>query len=912
MLDLTVTAPYSGVRIDLRDREPSWFDPGMGGHRSFRRSFFVSAVVLLGCGTVLKPPAPPSRLDVKMEGALFESGNGYRFATLPDADAKVIRIDFRYPVGSADDPPGKEGLAHLVEHLLFEVEVPRNGAKTSIGAELGRVALATNAFTYADTTIYVSLAAPSALDEIVRLEVDRLAVGCAGLTPEIFAREREVVLNELRQTQGTSGAAIQRVMMEAIYPSGHAYRRVDSVDTVAKLELEDVCEFLATAYQRGKAMLVVSGAVDGPALQAAAGRHFGRLKNRDVSAKPTPPPVRLDPGTVKLRADIDEPVLIATWALPPRATRDYRLLSMAWRYIPSRLEAFAFTYGWGHSGDWWIMGGAHAPVLAVVITLKSTGEAGEAISSAKKAAEFAERMMYRDGDDRESIRWRAQWQGQAESLLASWESLGSRNQLFGDFLQYDADEGFLIGRIDELTKATPREASDLADQWLAPGRARFLVIEPSGSPAVARGRSFTGGAEAHATRVDPALADQPLPAPATSLTANTIRYEVGNGISVVLWPHGKAPLVHGRLVVDSGTAHDPRASEGVTMLVGADDVAADSLVFHGRSLATRVDELVRSLAVELRYPGYELSDEDKAYMRGILRNRRAKERQAYQRDMGAALYGEDHPYARPSLNEDSLDKIHHDKVMGWARDHIVPRNAVLIIAGQFDADLVKRHIAYNADTVSSGSDSNDTHPDPRPRRRFITGVEEKPSPTVAIDVRFVGGKGMDRDHAKRLILEAVLSGVLSDLRGKRALTYGFQVAYSPRRAGGLWQLHGEVDAARAAEGATAIMTLLAQVRSDPESYRSAFVLARRKVLENLLMTAGDSGAIADRLTLLARFDLPDDFFDRIAEDVAATTLKDFHKFVGNELDGTGQVFGAFGNADAVDAAIGAAKADWED
>jgi zinc protease len=884
----------------------------MGGPSSFRRSFLTGAVVLLGCGTVLKPPAPPSRLDVKMEGALFESGNGYRFATLPDAGAKVIRVDFRYPVGSADDPPGKEGLAHLVEHLLFEVEVARPSGKTSIGAELGRVALATNAFTFPDSTVYVSLAAPSALDEIVRLEVDRLAVGCAGLTPEIFAREREVVLNELRQTQGASGAAIQRVIAEAIYPSGHAYRRVDSVDTVAKLELTDVCEFLATAYHRGKAMLIVSGAVDGPSLQAAAGKYFGRLKNRDVSAKPTPPAIRFDPGTAKLRADIDEPVLIATWALPPRASRDFRLLSMAFRYIASRLEGFAFTYGWGRSGDWWIMGGAHAPVLAVEITLRSPGDAGEAIASAKKAAEHARRMMYRDGDDRESQRWRAQWQAQAESLLASWESLGSRNHLFGDFLQYDTDEGFLIGRIDELTKATPHEAGEAVDQWLSPGRARFLLVEPSGSPAVARVRSFTGGAEAHAVRVDPALADQPLPAPEARLAANTIRYQVGNGISVVLWPHGKAPLVHGRLVIDSGTAHDPRASEGVSMLVGAGDVEADSLVFYDRQLATRVDELVRSLAFELRGQAYEITDEDKAYLRGLLRSRRAKERQAYQRDLGVALYGEDHPYARPSLNEDSLDHIHHDKVIGWARDHIVPKNAVLVIAGQFDPDLVKRHIAYNADTVSSGKDSNDQHPDPKPRRRFIAGYEEKPSPTVAIDVRFVGGRGMDRDHAKRLVLEQVLSSVLSDLRGKQALTYGFQAAYSPRRAGGLWQLHGEVDAARAAEGAAALVALLGQVRSDPESYRSAFVLARQKVLESLLMTATDSGAIADRLTLLARFDLPDDYFDRVAEQVAETTLKDFHTFVARELDETGQVFGAFGNTDAVDAAIAAVKADWED
>jgi zinc protease len=879
----------------------------MGGPTSFRRSFLIGAAVLLGCGTVLKPPKPSSRLNITMTGDLFESGNGYRFAVLPEPDTDVIRLDVRYPVGAADDPPGKEGLAHLVEHLLFAVEVKRPGGPTSISAELGRISLSWNAFTARDSTTYVTLAAPGALDELIRLEVERLAVGCAGLTPEVFAREKEIVLNELREGLGSSGAAVQRAINEALFPEGHAYRRVHSIETVGKLELKDACEFLATAYQRGKAMVIVSGAIDGPTLQGAAGRHYGRLRNRDVAAKATPPPVRLAAGTVRLKADVDEPVLIATWALPPEATRDYRLVAMASRHIAGRLEAFAFTYGWGHSADSWIIGGVYAPILAVSITLKSAGEAGEAIDSARKAAEHGHRMVYRDGDDRESQQWRAQWQASAEAVLARWESLGTRNDLFGDFLQYDTDEKFLIGRIDELTKATPKEARDLAETWLAPNRARFLLIEPSGSPTVTRTLSYAGGLAAHGVRVDPALADKPLPMPAARLARDTIRYQVGNGISVVLWPHGKAPLVHGRLVVDSGTAHDPRNSEGISMLVGAGDVTADSLVFYDRQLATRVDDLVLSLALELRSPGYGLSDESKAYLRGILRNKRAKEKQAYQRDLGVALYGAGHPYARPALNEDSLDKIHHDKVMGWARDHIVPRNSVLIIAGQFDADLVKRHIAYNADTVSGGGDSADDHDVARPSREFVAGIEAKPSPTVSIDIGFVGGKGMDGDHAKRMILEQVLGSVLNDLRANQALTYGFGASYSPRRAGGLWQIHGEVDAARAAEAARAVSAILDEVRADPESYRHAFVLARQKVIEELLVSTGDSGAIADRLTFLARFDLPDDFFDRLAQEVAATTLKDFHTFVTTELDDTGQVFGAFGNADAVEAALSAAR-----
>lgn len=325
--------------------------------------------VLAACSTVIKPPDPERRLNVHVGGAIFEAEGGFRFAALPDPDAKVIRLDVRYPVGSADDPPGKQGLAHLVEHLLFDVELARGANKTSIGAELGRLALSWNAETAADSTTYQTLALPGALDELVQLEVDRLAVGCAGLTPEIVAREREVVMNELRQRQGASGASLRRAIHEAIYPAGHPYRAVDSVDTVAKLTLDDVCAFLAGPYQRGKVMMIASGAVEGPALQAAAGRHIGKLKHRAPAASAVPAPVEPQPGTLRIKGDVDEPMVIALWPLPPRATREYRLLQMVWPGIPGEVDGFGFKFGWGHSADAWTLGGAYAPVLAASVTL---------------------------------------------------------------------------------------------------------------------------------------------------------------------------------------------------------------------------------------------------------------------------------------------------------------------------------------------------------------------------------------------------------------------------------------------------------------------------------------------------------------------------------------------------------------
>lgn len=868
-----------------------------------RRSLLL--LFLMACGQVLKPPEPNRRLNVHTSGTMFVSDVGYKFAALPEEDAHVIRVDVRYPVGSMDDPPGKEGLAHLVEHMLFDVEIPRGDAKTSISAELGSIALWWNAYTEKDHTTFQVLAAPEQLDALMALEVERLAIGCGGLTPAILQREREVVLNELRQRQGASGAAIQQMINNDIYPDSHPYRPVDTIESVEKIGFGDVCAFLATAYQRGEAAVVVSGAVDGNSLQAAAG-HFGKLRKRSLQARHHVPVVQPKPGLTKMRADLDEPVLIATWPLPALSSKEYHLLEIGIPYVESELSMWGFVWGVGHSVDSWIIGGDDVPMLAVSITLTGTDKLDDGIDWIKKAA--ANAVGHVTSDDKESPKWLHQWQWQAESLLAQYESLSGRNEMFGQFLA-DSDKSFLVGRVDELAKAAPGEARSLVKEWLSPGRAHFILLEPSGTSRL-HGKTYTkAGAEAHATEVDPALADVALDVPALPLHIDVERYKLDNGLSVVLWPHGRSSVVQGRLVIGSGTAQDPQGAEGVSQLVRGDRVGADSIVYSDRSLSMRVDELVHDLGSELRWPGYEISDEQKKFLRGRLRAKRAKERSKYERDLLSAVYGAKHPYARIGMTEDSVDAIGTDVLMGWARSNIVPKNATLILAGEFDASVIKKHIAYNVDQVSSGSTprSVESAPAGNKQSQWIHGVTDKPSPTVEITVSFAGGDGLDRNYAKRLVLEQVLDDQLSSLRGKHAVTYGFYASYEPRKAGGLWRIGGDADGSRAAEAGAAVAQILADMRKDPESYRASFVLARQKVLESMLVGATDSNAIANHLVEMARFDVSETFYDVLVTQVAKLKLADFSGFVGAELPIESQVFGAFGNKAAVDQAIEAAQ-----
>ena len=466
----------------------------------------------------------------------------------------------------------------------------------------------------------------------------------------------------------------------------------------------------------------------------------------------------------------------------------------------------------------------------------------------------------------------------------------------------------LVARISELAAATPAQVHALGVAWFEEARMRVLVVDPSPTaPLMANRTAAPVSGHAYGVHVDGALADRPLVLPPAVAMPPAERYVTPNGMTVVLWPHGSTPIVHGRLVVDSGHAHDPMGREGLAALSGASTVLDDSMEFDGRELATQVDVLVQSVAGNLGTAGLELDDTELARTRKQLERPGVAEAVTYEQDLLIALYGAGHPYARLSMTAASTSRITRDVAVAWSRKHVVPANSTLVISGQFDPALVKKHITYRTDQEARGSDSPDIQTPVQGRAGFVRGMVAKATPSVELHIGFVRGRGIDEHHAMRLVLERVLALHLARLRTDQALTYGVQVAYEPKLAGGEWSITASVDATRAAEGASSLLAALTTMRTDPESYREELVLARQQVLESYLFVGSDSGSMADRLAELARFDLDAAAADRLTGAVAAVTLTPFHAFLQRELAADGQVFGAFGNAAPVDAALAAAR-----
>jgi zinc protease len=149
----------------------------------------------------------------------FTLANGLHVVVIPDHRAPVVTQMVWYKAGAADEPPGKSGIAHFLEHLMFKGtdRIP-TGQFSKIIAKNGGD---DNAFTNHDVTAYFQRVAKDRLPKVMEMEADRMVN--LRLTKEDVATERNVILEERRsRIDNDPGSILQEQMMAALYRN-HPY-----------------------------------------------------------------------------------------------------------------------------------------------------------------------------------------------------------------------------------------------------------------------------------------------------------------------------------------------------------------------------------------------------------------------------------------------------------------------------------------------------------------------------------------------------------------------------------------------------------------------------------------------------------------------------------------------------------------
>lgn len=203
--------------------------------------------------------------------------NGLEIIVIPDHRAPVVTHQVWYRVGSSDEPTGKSGIAHFLEHLMFKgTEQIAPGEFSKIVARNGGE---DNAFTTQDATVYFQRVSKDRLPLVMKMEADRMLN--LRLLEDDVNNERKVILEERRSRVDNEPSSILSEQMGASLYLAHPYRIpiIGWEHEMRGLSREDALAFYKRFYVPNNAILVVAGDVEAAEVFKLAEEIYGPLKS---------------------------------------------------------------------------------------------------------------------------------------------------------------------------------------------------------------------------------------------------------------------------------------------------------------------------------------------------------------------------------------------------------------------------------------------------------------------------------------------------------------------------------------------------------------------------------------------------------------------------------------------------------
>ena len=265
--------------------------------------------------------AGPDRVAAAPNVTTFKLANGLEVVVIPDRRTPVVTHMLWYKVGAADEPPGKSGVAHFLEHLLFKGTEKNPAGKFS--KAVAAIGGQENAFTSSDYTGYFQRTSREHLKTLMEFEADRMT-GLV-LTDAVVAPELKVVLEEQNQRVANNPGARLGEQIEAALYLNHPYGRpvIGWRHEIEQLNREEALAFYKQFYTPNNAVLVVAGDVTADEVKALAEQTYGKVQpTTEIGPRKRPQePAQVAPRQVTL-ADprVAQPSLQRAYLVPSATT----------------------------------------------------------------------------------------------------------------------------------------------------------------------------------------------------------------------------------------------------------------------------------------------------------------------------------------------------------------------------------------------------------------------------------------------------------------------------------------------------------------------------------------------------------------------------------------------------------------
>jgi zinc protease len=765
--------------------------------------------------------------------------NGLEVFLVEERSLPIVAVNINYRVGSKDEKPGRTGLAHLFEHMMFEGSKHSNEDFFKPLQELGAIV---NGGTSCDRTRYWVQLPSEYLERALWLEADRMGFLLDAISQERLDNQRSVVVNERRQRYENSPyGLLGETRDRLLYPPHHPYSwpTIGAIADLEAVSLEDLHSFFGSYYAPNNASLAIVGDIEVETSRASVEKYFGAIP-------PGPPVTRLERWTPRL--DDELRVAMEDRVQLPR-------MSLTWptvaRFAPDDAELDVLAR---------VLGGARTSRLYQrLVHEQQIAQDASAFHTSMQLAGFLDiTLTPRPGHTLDEL------EGAARQLLAELLDAGIsiaeldrvQHAITAEVLRGRERIGGFAGVSDRLNDYHHHLGQPDMYRW---DLQRYLDLDPE---------SVTCAARRHlerpllALRVDPVPAHtastSPLalsidrtrpPARGSSQELNLPATEVftlANGLRVILAERRELPLVTCKLLIDGGAAADPPQLSGLASLTmdllregagGRSALAvAEELEGLGSVLSSQAsrehatvtlsslgDSLKESLdlfaLVALR-PDFGQPEVERQRARRLVRLSQLEDRADFiaQRALRKVVF-DDHPYARPIVGTRAgVASISDADPRSCWMTTFNPATATLIVVGESTRRELDRflHAHFETWTAPSSTPAAVATPDPLRKRRVFL-VDKAGAQQSEIVIGLIGAPRNGPDYEALELLNTVLGGQFTsrlnlNLREEKGYTYGVRSDFEYGRASGLFSVATSVQTDVTAPALREIMTELDEIR----------------------------------------------------------------------------------------------------
>ena len=413
--------------------------------------------------------------------------NGLDVIVHEDRHVPIVAVNVWYHVGSKNERPSRTGFAHLFEHLMFEGSEHYNAGYFPPLQQAGALL---NGSTNADRTNYWEVVPTSAIDRALWMESDRMGFLLPALTRERFETQRDVVLNERRQSyENRPYGMVMMALSAALYPPDHPYSwmTIGSAEDIRAMQLEDVQEFFRTYYHPANASLVLAGDIDTDRAFELAEAYFGEIPG---GVRPQPVSngaVLLSEQRLVLEDRVEYPRIYLAWHSPAMFAADDAEMDLVGDLLAngktSRLYK-TLVYDLRIALD--VSAYQSSREISSFFLLVATAAPGHTLTEIQTRIDEELRRVVESGPSVEEMeRSVAQAESHFMYRLQTVGGFGGKSDQLNAYNVLRGNPGFFAGDLDRYRNATRDSLQAAAQAYLALDRRVALSVIPRGQRALA-------------------------------------------------------------------------------------------------------------------------------------------------------------------------------------------------------------------------------------------------------------------------------------------------------------------------------------------------------------------------------------------------------------------------------------------